>query len=253
MNNQPYIDFIHELAEKSGEVIRPWFLNPDLDIEAKQDETPVTIADRRAEEVMRELIRQRFPGHGIIGEEYGRENEDAEFVWVLDPIDGTISFTHGSPHFATLICLLREGQPFLGAFHQPILKQLCLGDNTRTTLNGRVVRVREQYDLARATLLTTDIKYISRYQDQAGFDRLLARTGLFRTWGDCYGYFMVATGRADIVLDPIMNPWDLLPLIPIIRGAGGVISDWQGKDAVSGTSSVAANPQLHPQVIEILN
>jgi myo-inositol-1(or 4)-monophosphatase len=202
---------------------------------------------------MRDLIRKTYPGHGIIGEEFGRENVNAEFVWALDPIDGTISFASGCPLFGTLIGLLHGGEPFLGAIHQPILERLCVGDNNQTTLNGQPVYMREVDRLSDATLLATDIRHVEKYQKKEGFERLLQRARLFRTWGDCFGYLLLASGRADIMIDPIMNPWDVLPLIPVIRGANGVITTWDGADAASGNSCVAASKKLHPQVMEILN
>jgi inositol-phosphate phosphatase/L-galactose 1-phosphate phosphatase/histidinol-phosphatase len=253
MHAQAFVTFIHTLAEASGNVIRPYFANADLEVELKRDQSPVTRADRDGEAVMRELIRKTYPHHGILGEEFGPENTSAEFVWVLDPIDGTISFTRGCPLFGTLIGLLQHNRPILGAIHQPILKQLCIGDNTVTTLNDRPVQLRETTVLSDATLLATDIKNIAKYQHQPGFDDLLDQTRLFRTWGDCYGYLLLASGGADIMLDPIMNPWDILPLIPVIQGANGVITTWSGTDAATGTSGVAANKSLHPRVIQLLN
>ena len=250
---EEFISFVHKLAAESAEVIKPYFAAFDLEVELKADETPVTAADRGAEEVMRHLIRKEFPDHGIIGEEFGNENEAAEFVWVLDPIDGTKSFTSGCPLFGTLICLLHEGQPVLGAINQPILEQLCIGDNNQTTLNGHPVRVRETDNLSEAILLTTDILSIGKYQNQAGFDNLLQGAKLFRTWGDCYGYLLLASGGADIMLDPIVNPWDVLPVVPVVRGAGGVITAWDGSDVVQGDSCVAATQNLHLHVLEILN
>ena len=253
MHAQEFATFIHTLAEASGEVIRPYFATADLEVELKGDQSPVTRADRDGEAVMRELIRQAYPQHGILGEEFGPENTSAEFVWVLDPIDGTISFARGCPLFGTLIGLLQHNKPILGAIHQPILKQLCIGDNTITTLNDRPVQLRQTIALSEATLLATDIKGIATYQNQSGFNDLLGQTRLFRTWGDCYGYLLLASGGADIMLDPIMNPWDILPLIPVIQGANGVITTWSGTDAVSGNSCVAANKSLHPRVIQLLN
>ena len=247
------VELAHELARISGNVIRPYFDRLDLEVETKADESPVTVADREGEAVMRELIAKRFPDHGVIGEEYGTEKGEAEFVWTLDPIDGTISFTAGCPLFGTLIGLLREGRPVLGAIHQPVLGQLCLGTDGGTTLDGRPVRVREVSDLSQATLLATDIHNIERYRDRERFEALIDEVHLFRTWGDCYGYLLLAAGRADIMLDPIMHPWDLLPLIPIVRGAGGVISAWDGGDPVESDSCVAAAPTIHEQVIERLN
>lgn len=247
------IRFTERLASESGRLIREHFRRSDTGIDYKPDRSPVTEADRRAEEHMRTMIRREYPGHGVIGEEFGTENGDAEYVWTLDPIDGTLSFIAGCPLFGTLIGLLQGGRPILGAIHQPVVGDLVIGDGDQTRLNGKPIRVRETEELSRATLLTTDVRYVGTYQDRQGFDDLVAATGLLRTWGDCYGYFLVASGGADIMLDPIMNPWDLIPLIPIIRGAGGEISSWTGTDAVTATSAVAASSALHPRVIAILN
>jgi myo-inositol-1(or 4)-monophosphatase len=253
---EPYRSFVIELAERSGELIRPYFGAgaQTLGLELKADETIVTRADREAEALLRELIGKRYPEHGILGEEYGAERLDAEFVWVLDPIDGTISFASASPLFGTLIALLHRGQPIFGAIHQPVLRQLCLGDGETTTLNRTPVRVREQRRLSEATLLVTDVLDVAKHQDGAAFESLMRDVKLVRTWGDCYGYLLLATGHADIMCDPIMNPWDIAALIPVVRGAGGVISDWQGKDAIGAQSIVATTSQaLHDEVIGRLN
>ena len=161
-----------ELAEKSGDFIRPYFGRADLVVETKSDATPVTLADRGAEELMRKLIKAKFPTHGIIGEELGSERPDAEFVWILDPIDGTKSFITGVPLWGTLIALLHRGQPVLGVIHQPILKQLMTGDGTTTTLNGRAVRVRATKRIEDATLLTSDPFNPSKYQNGDAFNAL---------------------------------------------------------------------------------
>jgi histidinol phosphatase-like enzyme (inositol monophosphatase family) len=253
MISETLFPFVRKLAEKSAAVIVPYFANENMEVELKADETPVTRADRQAERVMRDLIAKEFPSHGIIGEEYGEEKPDAEFVWVLDPIDGTKSFAAGCPLFGTLICLLHQGKPIIGAINQPILNQFCFGDGRTTTCNGKPVRVREISHLSEASLLTTDIKNIFTYQDRGRFEDLACRVKMFRTWGDCYGYLLVASGWADIMVDPIMNPWDLLPLIPVIEGAGGVITTWDGSDPRKGNSIVAANEHIHGRVIEILN
>lgn len=243
-----------ELARTSGELIRPLFGNPDVAVEVKADQSPVTLADRGAEELMRDLIHRRFPAHGFIGEEFGSERAEADFVWVLDPIDGTKSFITGVPLFATLIALLHEGQPVLGAIHQPILKQLVIGDGRTTTLNERPIRCRATTRIDESTLLTSDPLNPAKYQDGARYDALTRRARLVRTWGDAYGYLLVASGWADIAMDPIMNPWDIAALIPVIRGAGGVISDWQGNAPYPAESTVAAaTPELHQQTIAALN
>jgi len=253
MNLEPYRAFMIELAEKSGDFIRPLFANPELGVEFKADESPVTAADKGAEKLLRSLIAKKFPAHGIIGEELGNDRADAEFVWVLDPIDGTKSFITGVPLFGTLIALMHNGQPVLGAIHQPILRQLMIGDGLAATLNGKAVRVRPTARIEDATFLTSDPLNPAKYQNGAAYEALTRRMRLVRTWGDCYGYLLLAAGWADVMCDPIMNPWDIQALIPIIRGAGGVITDWQGHDPVKAESIVAANVTLHPQVIAALN
>lgn len=254
MNTQEIRPFIGRLAEVSGTVIRDYFMRAELAVEYKKDASPVTLADRGAEQVMRDLIKRQYPSHGVIAEEFGNENEDAEWVWVLDPIDGTISFTAGCPLFGTLIGLLHNGKPVAGCIHQPVLEQLLLGDSEGTTLNGKAVRARSTMKLEDATLLTTDMSNIDLYQDEALFERLRRRCKIFRTWGDCYGYFLVCTGGADIMCDPILNPWDLLPLIPVLRGAGVEVSDWSGNEVDVGTRSLLAAPMpLHRAAKRVLN
>ncbi len=243
-----------ELALKSGEFIKPFFANPDLVVEIKSDDSPVTLADKGAGELMRRMIRERFPSHGILGEEFGGEHLDAEWVWVLDPVDGTKAFATACPLFGTLIALQYQGKPVLGAIHQPILGQMMIGDGCSTELNGRPVKCRSVAKLSEATLLTSDMLTPAKYQNGAAFMDLCAKARLVRTWGDCYGYLLLASGWADIIMDPIMNPWDIAALIPIVRGAGGVITNWQGKDPVGADSTVATcGPALHEAVIAGLN
>jgi myo-inositol-1(or 4)-monophosphatase len=151
--------------------------------------------------------------------------------------------------FGTLIALMHEGQPVLGAIHNPALKQLLLGDGLAATLNGRPVQVRARRPLEEATFLCT-YPEVAPYQAEAPFQRLARRARMFRTWGDCYGYLLLATGWADVMCDPIMSPWDIAALVPIVSGAGGVITDWQGRDPVSGASTVATTSrELHDEVI----
>jgi myo-inositol-1(or 4)-monophosphatase len=249
-----------ELAQRSGELIRPYFANPGLVVDTKADKTPVTKADRDAEALMREAIRQRFPEHGVLGEEYGPEKIDAEYVWVLDPIDGTKAFATAVPLFGTLIALLHQGRPVLGAINNPVLNWLCIGDGESTTLNGAQVRVRECTELSQATLLISAMETPSQYQDGAAFEALRERVRLYRTWGDCYGYMLLSTGWADIMCDPVLSPWDVAALVPVARGAGGVITTWQGDEPVvdltgrtDSTSLLAAGPGLHAQVVAALN
>jgi myo-inositol-1(or 4)-monophosphatase len=247
-----YREFIGELTAASGPILQRHFRDPALVVEQKSDRTPVTEADRAAEGAMRKLINERFPGHGILAEEYGPERADAEWTWVLDPIDGTKSFIHGVPLFGTLIGLLHHGQPVLGAIHQPILNLLCMGDGTTTTLNDKPVQVRQTRSLAEATLLTTCVMDPPVRYDADAWRRLSTAAHLVRTWGDCYGYMQVACGQADIMCDSVMNLWDVLPLVPIIRGAGGVITDWHGGEVGDQKSCIAANPRLHRMALDLL-
>ena len=254
MTLDPYRQFMIELAGMSGAFIRPHYGSTDLKVDLKADHTPVTVADRGAEELMRGHIRRRFPGHGVVGEEFGTDRGNAEFVWVLDPIDGTKSFTSAIPLFGTLIALLHQGQPLLGCIHQPILGQLMIGDGTSTTLNGSAVRTRAVARIEEATLLTTSPSSLLKLPGGRAYQALMERARLARTWGDCYGYLMVASGRADVMYDPIMNLWDIAALVPIIRGAGGVITDAKGGAAYPAANTVAsANADLHRQVIEAMN
>lgn len=247
-----FADFIKILARESGKIIKEYFRQP-ISISTKSDESPVTIADKKAEEVMRELIQKNFPNHGILGEEFGIDNPDAEYKWILDPIDGTKSFICGALTFGTLIALTKNGNPILGAFHQPVLSEFLIGDNSIAELNGKKVNVRNCERIEDAVLLTTDHLNVHRYQNGEKFETLIRKVKLYRNWGDCYGYYLLATGFADIMIDPIMSKWDLTALIPIINGAGGKISDFHGNDASSGTSIIASSKSLHEDLIRMLN
>lgn len=249
-----YRGFMEQLARASAERILRYFGKPGLGLEWKTDLSPVTRADREAEEILRDMIRSRYPGHGIVGEEFGSEREDAEHVWILDPVDGTKSFVAGTPQFGTAIGLLRRGVPVLGALNFPVTGQLLIGDGTATDCGGTPVRVRAPRRLSESIVLTTDLSAPAVHQDGAGWERVRAAAGKVFTWGDCHGYQLLAMGGVDAMCDPVMKPWDLLALVPVIRGAGGVITDWQGRDPVGGASCVAASsPALHAELIALLN
>lgn len=250
----PYRTFMTELCRVSGDFIVPLYRQPGVVVDRKSDASPVTIADRGAEELMRARIAKAFPSHGIIGEEFGDDRPDAEFVWILDPIDGTKAFITGLPLWGTLIALLHQGQPVLGCIHQPVLGQLLIGDGETTTFNGERIRCRATTRIEDATLLMSDPLTAAKHQNGPAFDALQHRARLVRTWGDCYGYLLVASGWADIALDPIMNNWDIAALVPVIRGAGGVITNWQGGAPFPAESTIAcATPELHRQVVAALN
>lgn len=249
---EEFKQFAAELARESGDVIRHYFRNHGA-VDQKSDESPVTVADRKAEEVMRERITKVYPQHGVLGEEFGERRAEAEYTWVLDPIDGTLNFICGGLAFGTLIALLKHGQPILGVIHQPILGELLIGTESQTTLNGEIVRVRPCERLADAILLTTDPYLVREHRDIKAFERLREEVKVYRGWGDCYGYLLLATGKVDIMVDPIMHPWDIMALIPVVRGAGGTITDYEGKDPVQGNSTVATSGRIHRQVVDLLN
>jgi myo-inositol-1(or 4)-monophosphatase len=240
------------LADVSGDVIMESFQTA-FGVDYKDDASPVTLADRGAEEAMRRVIMHRHPEHGILGEESGLHQPRAEYRWVLDPIDGTKSFISGVPLFGTLIALCRHGQPLLGCANFPALGFRLIGDGRRTTMNGVPVRMREAPCMEKATMLVTDHTDVWKHKDGPAFDALASRVSLFRSWGDCYGYALLASGHADVMIDPILQPWDMMALIPIIRGAGGIVSSYEGGDPLTSNSLIAAAPSLHRQVIKALH
>jgi myo-inositol-1(or 4)-monophosphatase len=250
--------FVDELATVSGETILPFF-RTSLSVEDKSRGgafDPVTAADRAAEAAMRALIRRAFPTHGIIGEEFGRERADAEYVWVLDPIDGTKSFISGMPAWGTLIALVHAGAPVLGMMHQPFLGERFSGDGKSARYRGpageRQLMVRPCDGLHEAILYTTSPRLMNE-ADRAIFGKVEEKARLSRYGGDCYAYCMLAAGHIDLVIETEIKPHDILPLIPIVVGAGGVISTWEGEPAVNGGRIVAAgDARTHAAAIAAL-
>jgi myo-inositol-1(or 4)-monophosphatase len=246
------LDFTRLLADLSGGIIRHYY-RTGYTVDLKSDASPVTVADRRAEEMMRELIMREFPEHGILGEEYGAYQPEAPYRWVLDPIDGTKAFVSGTYLFGTLIALLKDGRPAIGVINQPIVGDYLVGTGAQTSLNGRPVQVSPCERLEDAILLTTDHWNVHNHQNGLAYEALTRRVKRYNNWGDCHGYFLVATGGAHVMGDPVMNAWDLMALVPIIEGAGGTITDWCGHDPVTGSSIVATCGPIHDEVIRALN
>lgn len=250
--NNEFKLFCRLLAVQSASIIKSYY-RKDLSIDSKSDESPVTIADKKAEEVMRELIMKEYPEHGILGEEFGVHNPDAEYQWILDPIDGTKSFICGALSFGTLIALTKNGSPVLGVINHPILDEFLIGDNNKTLLNNNSVKIRECKRISDAVLLTTDHYHLKKHKNFKNFEALAENVKLYRNWGDCYGYYLLSTGFADIMIDAIMSVWDSMALIPVIKGAGGIITDYEGNPAEKGNSIVAASKDIHAEIIELLN
>ncbi len=247
-------DLAERLADAARPVIRRYFRTP-LAIDDKSDDSPVTIADREAETVMRALIREAFPDHGIIGEEHGRERADADFVWVLDPIDGTKAFITGKPSFGTLVALAWRGRPVLGLIDQAITDERWLGACGRpTTLNGQQVRVRPCGELADAYAYTTGPDYFDGATRPA-WERIAGRVKSARYGADCYAYALLATGCVDLVVEAGLKPYDYAALVPVIENAGGVVTDWTGAalDIWSdGRVCAAGDARLHAQALAVL-
>jgi len=245
--------FAEDLLRESGELILHYFGKP-LHVRLKADRSPVTVADRDAEALLRARIQARYPGHQVLGEEQGTSGaENAHLQWVLDPIDGTKAFVRGVPLFGTLIGLLERGRPILGAIHLPATGELLLGAQGRPTrLNGEPVHVSDVTELERAAVMLTCPDSIFETGHGAAFHALRARAELVRGWGDCYGHFLVATGRAEVMLDPVMNLWDIAALKPCVEGAGGRLTDFAGNGEHLGTSALSTNGALHQTVLEIL-
>ena len=250
---QEFIALAHRMADVAGEVIRKYF-RQKIDIIGKDDNSPVTIADRDAEAAMRTLIDAEFPSHGIIGEEHGSVRTDAEYIWVLDPIDGTLSFISGSPTFGSLIALTRNGVPIMGILDQPISGERWVGANDRTTLNGAIITTRACPDLSNATLFAYGTELMEGEHGPA-FCRLHDAVKRKRFGYDCYAYALLALGFVDIVADCDMKPYDYAALVPIVENAGGKITDWKGNPmtlANPGFVLAAGDLSSHHQALEIL-
>ena len=249
-----YIDLANRMADVAGAVVLSYF-RKKVDVEDKKDSSPVTIADRQSEAIMRELIAQHAPEHGILGEEYGPERLDAEWVWVLDPIDGTKAFITGKPSFGILIALLHFGKPVLGIIDQPVTAERWVGASGRpTTLNGERVLCRPCDDLGKAALYATTPDMFHD-ADIKSWERLKRAIKLTRYGADCYAAGLLASGFVDLMVEASLQPYDYLALVPVIEGAGGVITDWQGGRLgleSDGRILAAGDARAHAAALELL-
>jgi histidinol phosphatase-like enzyme (inositol monophosphatase family) len=253
--------FIEGLARQAGEAILPFF-RTTLSVQDKGRAKgavfdPVTEADRAAETVIRRRILEAFPMHGILGEEFDDERLDAEHVWVIDPIDGTRAFLCGLPVWGTLIGLMRNNRPVLGVMHQPYTGEMFIGDGGSARINGprglRELRVRDCEALADATLMTTDPR-LFKGPERSAYDAIESAVRLTRYGTDCYAYAMLAAGQVDLVIETGLKPYDIVALIPIIEGAGGVVTTWDGSPAKDGGRILAAgSAALHAAAMEHLS
>ena len=244
------LDVATEAARAGGRSTLAFF-NASTAVEWKADGTPLTAADREAEAVMRRIIAGAFPTHGILGEEEGETPGTAPYRWIVDPLDGTRTFVRGVPLYGTLVGVEVRDEPVVGALYLPALDEMIAAARGEgCTWNGRPCRVSATARLDQSLLVVTDER-AARARSGA-YERLAARTQLQRTWADCYGYALVATGRAEVALDPVMNVWDCAALLPIVEEAGGRFTDWQGRRTIWSGEAVATNGALHAEVLALL-
>jgi histidinol-phosphatase len=248
-STQTFLDFALDAAWRAGQLTLAYF-NTGTAAEWKADASPVTIADRSAEQLLRRAIEDRFPDHAIVGEEFGRTDRDSSHRWFIDPIDGTQSFIRGVPLYGVMVGLEIAGDMVAGVVVFPALAEtVSAGVGLGCRWNGRPARVTQTSRLEDALVCFTDSTPLERRRAVA-WDRLKQRTKLQRGWSDCYGHALVATGRADIMLDPIMNPWDCAALLPIVREAGGTFTDWNGRVTIDGGHAISTNRALFEHVME---
>jgi histidinol phosphatase-like enzyme (inositol monophosphatase family) len=253
---QATLDFAVELAREAGAITLDYFRRSrnQLVVDRKADGSFVTTADREAESHLRTRILERFPSDAIIGEEEGERAGTSARRWIVDPIDGTYSFVHGVPLWGVLIGVEVNGQPSLGVVNLPALDELIYARKGGGCFwNGEPVSVSKTATLEDALLLSTDFGTCARHGFGAACDELQRRAHTRRTWGDCYGHILVATGRADVMLDPVMNVWDCAALAPIVEEAGGTFTDWRGAPTILSGNAIATNKILLPEVLEVIN
>lgn len=249
-----FVQLANALADAARPIAARYFRTP-VAIDDKTDNSPVTIADREAETAMRDLLTRHVPEHGVLGEEHGAVRIDAEYVWVLDPIDGTKAFITGLPIFGTLVALLHRGKPVMGIIDQPILKERWLGvDGERSTFNGQPISVRACPSLANAYMYSTaPIMFPGAYEKP--HETLTKKVKLFRWGGDCYAYGLLASGHVDLVVEASLKLYDFAALVPIIKGAGGLITDWRGGELdmnSDGSVLAAGDPAVHRAAMGVL-
>jgi histidinol phosphatase-like enzyme (inositol monophosphatase family) len=246
------LDFAIDAAWQAGRRTLAYF-QTGVAIDRKEDGSPVTIADREAEQLLRRLIGSAFPDHAIVGEEFGGDRREAAHRWLIDPIDGTHAFARGVPFYGVLLALEIDGVPAVGVAYFPALDEMiAAAHGLGCYWNGRRAHVSGVSSLEKACIVYTDGREISARLG-AGWDELRASTAIQRGWGDCYGHCLVATGRADVMLDARMNPWDCAALVPILEQAGGRFTDWRGRVAIDGGDAISTNGRLHDELITRLS
>ena len=254
MNLRPYLEFGVQTAYEAGRLTLGYFGTEAARPEYKADETPVTVADREAERLIRERIGARYPKHAVVGEEYGEaEGADPNHRWVVDPIDGTKSFVRGVPLYGVLIGLQIEGICEVGAAYFPAIDEMvCAATGEGCYVNGRRTNVSTTQTLAQAMACYTDAASFEEHGRSDAWQRVLSAAGGTRGWSDAYGHALVATGRVELMLDPIMNSWDCGPFPPILREAGGYFGDWSGNETIYAGEALSTTRSLLPEVLRLI-
>jgi myo-inositol-1(or 4)-monophosphatase len=249
-----YLKFATETAYLAGRLTLGYYQS-SLSVDYKADDSPVTIADRKAEELIRSRIEDAYPGHAIIGEEFGlKESQGATHRWIIDPIDGTKSFMRGVPLYGVLLGLEIEGRVEVGAAYFPALDEMiAAATGAGCWWNGRPAQVSPITDLQRAYFSTTSAQAFEKHGRIQTFNRLIRSCYYQVGWSDAYGYLLAATGRVDIMLDPVMNIWDCGPFPPILSEAGGFFGDWKGNPTIYAHEALATTQALLPHVLELIN
>ena len=251
------IEFAKTIGRQAGQLTLEWFQKPNLAVDKKEDRSPVTAADRAAETYMREQITAHFPEDGIVGEEFGIHETENNVRWILDPIDGTKSFISGVPLFGTMVGIEVDGKPSVGVIAFPGLDEIIYAATgqgaffTKGSGPPTKASVRNRTQLEDCIFLTSEAKTFSERNASVVYDELQRQCYVTRTWGDAYGYYLVATGRADIMVDPILSIWDAAAVKPIIEEAGGVFVDWKGTPSIESGDSIGTNHQLLDNVLSI--
>jgi histidinol phosphatase-like enzyme (inositol monophosphatase family) len=249
---QELLDFSVSIAREAGEITLGYF-RKKFETRLKGKDNFVTEADIEAENFLRSRIAERFPEDSIIGEEGGERTGMSGRRWIIDPIDGTYAFVHGVPFYGVLLGVEIGGEPSVGVINMPALGEVAYAARGLGCFcNGERARVSQTHALEDALLLSTDFGSCARYGFGAAADELQRRASMRRTWGDCYGYVLVATGRADVMLDPAMNVWDCAALMPVVEEAGGTFTDWQGRRTIRSGNALATNGLLFDEVMQIV-
>lgn len=242
-----------ELADRAGRLTLEYFSRKSLKVETKRDASPVTEADRKAEELIRQGIADARPGDGLLGEEFDERPSSNGRRWIIDPIDGTRSFIHGVPLYGVMIALEVEGAMQLGVVNFPALGELYQGEvGGVAAMNGAPIRVSAIASVPDSTVVFTEKEYLLDPPSSHPVDRLRHEAGLVRGWGDCYGHMLVASGRAEVAVDKVMSPWDCAAVIPIITAAGGCCFDYRGHTTIFGEGLVSANAAMGASLLEVI-